>query len=103
MSSTFQFPAPVVSAGKTSDKSAVRRILELPGLEYGPAPEDTKVVNAWLDDHGRSFGHFINNKWVHPEGRKTYETTAPATGQVLSSTVQGTAEDVDQGNENQNS
>jgi aldehyde dehydrogenase (NAD+) len=56
-----------------------------------------------LNDHDKKFGHFVNNKWVHPEGRKNYETTAPATGQVLASTVQGTAEDVDQGNDNQNS
>ena len=93
MSSTFQFPAPVTSAGKTSDKSAVRRILELPGLEYGPAPEDTKVVNAWLDDHGRSFGHFINNKWHKPEGRSFYETKNPATGEILCKTIQGNQDD----------
>ncbi len=36
-----------------------------------------------LKDHNGKFGHFINNKWVHPEGRKSYETTSPATGQVL--------------------
>ena len=50
-----------------------------------------------INDHGKKFGHFINNKWVHHDGRKTYETTAPATGQVLASTVQGTADDVNQG------
>ena len=51
---------------------------------------------AWLDDHKRQFGHFINNAWVHPEGRKTYETRNPATGAVLATTIQGEQEDVDQ-------
>lgn len=31
-------------------------------LSYGPAPESPAVAYAWLDDHGRDFGHFINNK-----------------------------------------
>ena len=35
---------------------------------------------AWLDDHERSFGHFIGGKWVKPEGRKSYQTKNPATG-----------------------
>ena len=93
--SKFSFPAPVVNAGgkAANGKSAVRRIMELPGLEYGPAPEDTKVVNAWLDDHGRSFGHFINNKWYKPEDRPIYETINPSTGEVLCKTIQGNQDD----------
>ncbi len=58
-------------------------------LEYGPAPESPAVVEAWLDDHGRNFGHFIGNQWVKPEGRKTYDSFNPATGQKLATTVQG--------------
>ena len=50
-------------------------------LEYGPAPESAASVNAWLDEHGRAFGHFINGKWVKPDGRKVYETCSPATGE----------------------
>ena len=57
----------------------------------------TIMFNFRLDEHNRKFGHFINNKWVHPDGRKTYATTTPATGHVLASTAQGTSEDVDQG------
>lgn len=52
-------------------------------LEYGPAPEAANGVNAWLDKHGRSFGHFINGQWVKPKGRKTYESKNPATGKWL--------------------
>jgi len=50
-------------------------------LEYGPAPEAASSVNSWLDEHGRDFGHFVNGKWVKPEGRKVYETRNPTTGQ----------------------
>lgn len=63
-------------------------------MEYGPAPESDKIAQNWLDDHNRKFGLFINNKWVHPEGRKSYETKSPATGTVLAGTTQGTGEDV---------
>ena len=57
-------------------------------MSYGPAPESDKVAHSWLEDHNRNFGHFINNHWVHPEGRKSYETKSPATGSVLASTTQ---------------
>ena len=64
-------------------------------MEYGPAPESDKIAQAWLEDHNRNFGHFINNKWVNPEGRKSYETKSPATGSVLASTTQvHTARDI---------
>jgi len=64
-------------------------------MEYGPAPESDKIAQSWLEDHNRNFGLFINNTWVHPEGRKTYETKSPATGTILAATTQGTSEDVD--------
>lgn len=64
-------------------------------LEYGPAPESQAALDAWLDDHGRKFGHFIDNKWHCPAGRGFYTTTAPATGETLAETIQGNAEDVD--------
>ena len=38
-------------------------------MEYGPAPESDKIGQQWLDDHGRNFGHFINNQWVKPDNR----------------------------------
>ena len=63
-------------------------------MEYGPAPESDKIAQNWLEDHNRKFGLFINNKWTHPEGRKTYDTKSPATGALLAATTQGTCEDV---------
>ena len=74
----------------TEEKPSVSNLFDT--LEYGPAPESPAVAYAWLDDHGRNFGHFINNQWVRPEGRKTYETHNPATGEKLASTTQGNIE-----------
>lgn len=85
-------------AGKLEVKSktndTVSKIFET--MEYGPAGEDDKIAQAWLDDHNRKFGHFINNVWEHPEDRKSYVSKDPCKGTVLASTVQGTKEDVDQ-------
>eukprot|EP00118_Oscarella_pearsei_P025258 m.307845 g.307845 ORF g.307845 m.307845 type:complete len:868 (+) comp42934_c0_seq1:915-3518(+) len=78
---------------KQLSKPSVAKIFET--LEYGPAPESSAAAEKWLDDHGRSFGHFINGQWVKPEGRSTYTTVNPATGAQLAQTVQGTQEDAD--------
>ena len=53
------------SAGKQST-STVARVFST--LEYGPAPESPAAANAWLDSHGRDFGHFIDNEWYKPSG-----------------------------------
>ena len=70
-----------------SSRPSVKTLLG--SLEYGPAPESPAVAEAWLDDHGRSFGHFIGNQWVKPEDRKTYDSVNPATGKHLATTLQG--------------
>lgn len=73
------------SAGKSTGPAklnkdpTIAQIFE--SLEYGPAPEAASSVNSWLDEHGRDFGHFVNGKWVKPEGRRVYETRNPATGE----------------------
>jgi aldehyde dehydrogenase (NAD+) len=46
-------------------------------LTYGPAPEANDAVEAWFDSHQRKLGHFINNKWLHPPGRKYRKSTCP--------------------------
>lgn len=71
--------SPAISKGKTT--STVSEIFE--SLDYGPAPESSVIAEGWLDDHGGAFGHFIDGKWVKPEGRKIYETKNPATGTCI--------------------
>ncbi|HEY4358455.1 MAG TPA: aldehyde dehydrogenase family protein [Acidobacteriaceae bacterium] len=63
-------------------------------MEYGPAPEDAGEVTRWLDAHKRSFGHYINGAWTEP-GSASFESTNPATGDLLAHVAQASAADVD--------
>ncbi|WP_415183358.1 aldehyde dehydrogenase family protein, partial [Phaeovulum sp.] len=67
----------------------VTEILET--MEYGPAPEASGEVTAWLAAHG-PFGHFINGAFTAPE--TLFETVNPATGKVLAKVSQGSAKDI---------
>jgi len=64
-------------------------------MEYGPAPEDPREALAWLDGHGRRFGHFIHGAWQAPAAGSYFETTDPSTGEKLATVAQGSAADVD--------
>ena len=64
-------------------------------MEYGPAPEDPKEAAAWLERHGRRFGHFIGGAWQQPAENGYFDTVDPSTGEKLASVAQGSAADVD--------
>jgi aldehyde dehydrogenase (NAD+) len=64
-------------------------------MEYGPAPEDPKEANAWLDRHERRFGHFIDGAWQAPTGGEYFDTLDPSTGDKLASVAQGSSADID--------
>ena len=64
-------------------------------MTYGPAPESAAAANVWLEEHGRSFGQFINNQWVFTEGAATYASLNPATGEQIAETAQAGQEEVD--------
>src|SRR5438094_7091902 len=64
-------------------------------MEYGPAPEDPREALAWLDRHGRRFGHFINGVWQEPTAGTYFETTDPSTGEKLAAVAQGSPADID--------
>src|SRR4051812_47782292 len=63
-------------------------------MEYGPAPESSGPVQAWLEGRGRRFGLFIGGKWSEP-GRETINTLNPATAKPLASLTQASAADID--------
>jgi aldehyde dehydrogenase (NAD+) len=65
-------------------------------MEYGPAPESPAAADAWLDEHGRKFGLFINNDWVTPKGAKYYSSYDPSNGGLLGETVQAGQKEVDE-------
>ena len=62
-------------------------------LDYGPAPESADMALAWLDAHGKKFGHFINGAWTKPG--KTFASDNPANGKKLADVTDGSAKDVD--------
>ena len=64
-------------------------------LEYGPAPESAAPARAWMDAHGRRFGHFIQGAWAEPEEGIHFATANPADGEELAQVAQGSAGDVD--------
>jgi len=64
-------------------------------MEYGPAPEDPKDAVAWLERHGRHFGHFINGTWQQTTRGCYFDTADPSNGERLASVAQGSEADVD--------
>ena len=58
-------------------------------MEYGPSPEDPKEAAAWLDRHGRRFGHFIGGTWQMPAAGEYFETIDPSDGERLAAVAQG--------------
>ncbi|RZA33834.1 MAG: aldehyde dehydrogenase family protein [Lysobacteraceae bacterium] len=62
-------------------------------MDYGPAPESTKEANAWLDQHGRRFGLFIDGAWLEPA--TTFATSNPADASELAQVTQATADDIE--------
>ena len=61
--------------------SKVADILE--SMDYGPAPEAANFAHEWLDAHGRTFGFYVDGKWIPAES--TFATFAPSTGQEIAS------------------
>ncbi len=64
-------------------------------MEYGPAPEDPKEAQSWLERHGHRFGHFINGAWQAPAAGAYFDTLDPSNGEKLASVAQGSSGDID--------
>jgi aldehyde dehydrogenase (NAD+) len=64
-------------------------------MEYGPAPEDPKEAQAWLERHSRKFHHFIGGQWLAPAAGEYFDTIDPSSGEKLASVAQGSSADVD--------
>src|ERR1700691_4216309 len=64
-------------------------------MEYGPAPEDPKEAQAWLERHGHRFGHFINGAWQAPAAGEDFDSVDPSNGEKLASVAQGSSADID--------
>src|SRR3954470_1483348 len=64
-------------------------------MEYGPAPEDPKEAQAWLDRPARQFNHFIGGELQAPAAGGYFDTFDPSTGEKLASIAQGGVADID--------
>ncbi|HSQ19253.1 MAG TPA: aldehyde dehydrogenase family protein, partial [Blastocatellia bacterium] len=64
-------------------------------MEYGPAPEDPKEAQNWLEGRGRKFNHFIDGEWLAPAADTYFDTFDPSNGEKLASVAQGSSADID--------
>jgi aldehyde dehydrogenase (NAD+) len=64
-------------------------------MEYGPAPESASPAVRWLEERGRTFGHFIGGEWQGPQGGEWFDTVNPANAKPLARIAQGSPEDVE--------
>ena len=64
-------------------------------MEYGPAPEDPKEAEAWLERHNRRFGLYIDGDWRPPASGEYFQTLDPSTGNELAVVAQCGSADVD--------
>ncbi len=64
-------------------------------MDYGPAPESSSDVNAWLERHKRTFDLFIGGKFVKPRSGGRFDTVNPANAEVIASVAQAGEKDVD--------
>jgi aldehyde dehydrogenase (NAD+) len=64
-------------------------------MDYGPALEDSKEAQAWLERHQPRFGHFINGAWQAPSSGEYFDTLDPSNGEKLASVAQGSSQDID--------
>jgi len=71
---------------------SVRDIFE--SMEYGPAPESADQALQWLRERDNTLLHFIGGQWHGPDSGRFFETSNPATGDVLAQVADGNEVDV---------
>src|SRR5271156_3525117 len=62
-------------------------------MDYGPSPEGSEHVKAWLEEHAGGFGLFVNGAFTKPHD--LFEVFNPATGEGIARATQGSPPDVD--------
>jgi aldehyde dehydrogenase (NAD+) len=64
-------------------------------MSYGPAPESDKEARAWIAAQGGETKLFVGGAWRKAKSGESFETTSPASGEVLVKIAQADAADVD--------
>jgi aldehyde dehydrogenase (NAD+) len=62
-------------------------------MDYGPSPEGSEHVRAWLEEHRNGFGCFINGAFTKPRG--LFDVFNPATGERIARATQGSPAETD--------
>ena len=62
-------------------------------MDYGPSPEGSEHVKAWLEAHKGGFGHFINGAFTKPG--ELFDVFNPATGERIARATHGSPADVE--------
>jgi aldehyde dehydrogenase (NAD+) len=75
------------------EKMSIAEILDT--MEYGPAPESDKEARAWIKALGGETRLFIGGQWKKAKSGQSFETAAPASGEVLTRIAEANAADVD--------
>ncbi len=62
-------------------------------MDYGPSPESSEHVLAWLERHKAGFGLFVNGQFTNPGA--LFDVFNPATGERIAGATQGSPADID--------
>ncbi len=62
-------------------------------MDYGPSPESSDLVRAWLTKHEDGFGVFVKGKFARPHDR--FDVFNPATGERIAGVTQASEADID--------
>jgi aldehyde dehydrogenase (NAD+) len=73
--------------------STIAEIFET--MEYGPAPESAGPAVRWLEEHERTFHHWIGGAWREPAEGERFESANPANNRTIARLAQGSGADVD--------
>src|SRR5579863_8228552 len=82
---------PIATQWREGQMGAIKDILRT--MDYGPAPEGSEHVRAWLEQHKAGFGHFIDGAFLKPGD--LFDVFNPASGERVARVSQGSAKDVD--------
>ncbi len=71
--------------------TSVREAYE--SMAWGPAPESPAQAQAWIEQHGRTFGNYLNGAWV--PGTSHFGVINPATREELARVAEAGKAEVD--------
>ena len=63
-------------------------------MEYGPAPEAASPAQAWLAEHQRQFGHFINGTFTPHVAERAFDAVNPANANIIAKLTQANSDEV---------